>query len=407
MNRAVVPLILLLAVTAGVGVWLWNNGDGGDELRLGGYIEAEQIQVGSKLAGRVKEVGRVLRENAGNPQEIAVDEGAEVEAGQVLVVFETDDVEAQLREAEADCEKARARLSELKDVGTREEVKDQARAQVRRLEQKAKMMRDGPRQEDVNQAEQRYERTKVESENARSNYDRIVALFERKAAAMESLDAARKVMEMANRATEADRLEFEKLKKGFREEEKAMAEHELEEAKASLRLAENGPLQQEKDQAQASVDAAEARIRRLNVLFEEATVKAPLPSVIEAFELQPGDMVAPGAPLATLVRKDQLWVRTFVPETDLGLIRDNQKVQVTVDSFPGHRFEGTILRVNRIAEFTPRNVQTYKERQDMLFGIKVRITDKRVTEPESEFKDALRPGMAATVYVAKYSSGLR
>ena len=94
------------------------------------------------------------------------------------------------------------------------------------------------------------------------------------------------------------------------------------------------------------------------------------------------------------MRKDQLWVRAFAPETDIGLIRDNQRVQITVDSFPGRRFDGTIIRVNRLAEFTPRNVQTYKERQDMMFPLKVRVTD-----PDC----LLRPGMAATVYVPKKS----
>jgi multidrug efflux pump subunit AcrA (membrane-fusion protein) len=92
------------------------------------------------------------------------------------------------------------------------------------------------------------------------------------------------------------------------------------------------------------------------------------------------------------VRKDQLWVRAFVPETDLGFLRDNQKVQVQVDSFPDVPFEGTVLRINRLGEFTPRNVQTFRERQDMLFGIKIRVQDA---------KGILRPGMAATVYVKK------
>ncbi len=393
MNRLAVPVIVLVAVATAVGVWLWKNGEGSDELRLGGYIEAEQIQVGSKLAGRVKEVGKVRRENssAGDTEEIAVDEGAEVEAGQVLVVFETDDVDAQLAEARAETAKAAARLAELK-AGTRKEEIEQAEAAVRRLTEKVALLEEGPRPQEIEQARQMFERSKAEYDNALGEYRRQVALSERGAAAGTALDAARKTMETSVRSMESDRQKHEMLKEGNRPQEIKMARHELEEADAALALARKGPRDEEKEQAQAAVDAARARVRRLEVMFNEGTVRAPLPCVVEAFDLQPGDMVAPGAPLATLVRKDQLWVRAFAPETDIGLIRDNQRVEITVDSFPDRRFPGTVLRINRIAEFTPRNVQTFKERQDMMFPLKIRVED-----PDG----VLRPGMAATVHVAK------
>jgi multidrug resistance efflux pump len=194
---------------------------------------------------------------------------------------------------------------------------------------------------------------------------------------------------------EADKFEFEKQARGYRDEEKAMARNELAEAEALLRLAELRPLPQEIEQAQAAIEIANARIRRLKVMLQEATVRAPLDCVVEAFDLQPGDMVAPGAPLATLVRKDQLWVRAFSPETELGLLSENQEVAVTVDSFPNRGFPGVILRISRVGEFTPRNLQTYKERQGMMFGIKVRVQDEQ---------QLLRPGMAATVHVPRMAT---
>jgi multidrug resistance efflux pump len=263
------------------------------------------------------------------------------------------------------------------------------------------MFETGAREQEIKQVDAMFERSKADAENAKTNYERQIALFERKAAAADAVDAARKTLEMSARLMEADRQKLDLVKAGFRDEEKALVKHELEEAEAASDMAERGPREQEIKQAKASVDAAEARVRRLEILRDEGTVKAPVRCVVEAFDLQPGDLIVPGAPLATLVRRDQLWVRAFIPETEIGRVHENQKVQIKVDSFPAERFEGAVIRVNRIAEFTPRNVQTFEERQDMLFGIKVRITDKRVTEPDGDFKDALRPGMAATVYVPK------
>jgi multidrug resistance efflux pump len=374
---AVIPVLLVAAGC--VGLWLWLDRSPADEILLGGYFEAEQIQVGSKLGGRVAEV--------------FVEEGSDVQAGQALVVFETDEVEAQLAEARADLDQANAKLAELK-AGTRPEEIQQAVARVGKLKERLTMFERGPRPQEIEQARLMNERSKAEYENALATYERQLALAERNATARETLDAARKTMETTLRTMEADRQRYELLKEGYRTEEIAMAGHELEEAEAALELARKGPRAEEIEQAQAAVEAAQARIRRLEVQLKEGTVTAPLPCIVEAFDLEPGDLIVPGAPLATLVRKDQLWVRAFIAETDLGFVHENQRVTILVDSFPARRFDGSVLRVNRLGEFTPRNVQTFKERQDMVFGIKVRVED-----PQGE----LRPGMAATVQVPRKS----
>jgi multidrug resistance efflux pump len=121
-------------------------------------------------------------------------------------------------------------------------------------------------------------------------------------------------------------------------------------------------------------------------------VTAPVDATVEACDLQPGDLVAGGAPLATLVRADELWVRCFVPTTKITFVEPGQEVAVEVDSRPNETFAGRVLRVNRVAEYTPRNVQTFDQREDQVFGVKVRVEDPQ---------GVLRPGMAATVFLPK------
>jgi multidrug resistance efflux pump len=101
-----------------------------------------------------------------------------------------------------------------------------------------------------------------------------------------------------------------------------------------------------------------------------------------------GDVLAPNREIATLILTQHLWVRVYVPGPWLGLIHLGEKVRVKVDSFPDQAFEGTVEQINRLAEFTPRNVQTVDERIKQVFGVKVRLNPN----------DPLRGGMSADVY---------
>jgi HlyD family secretion protein len=97
--------------------------------------------------------------------------------------------------------------------------------------------------------------------------------------------------------------------------------------------------------------------------------------------------VAPNAPVATILEPDQLWVRVFVPETRLGLVRVGQAVTLTVDTFPKRAFPGKVVEISPRAQYTPRNVQTLDQRSEQVFGVKVAV------DPTPE----LKPGMAALV----------
>jgi multidrug resistance efflux pump len=133
MKRVVGAAVVVVAIVAGVAWWRLNGGSRA-EIVAGGYFEAEQIQVGSKLGGRVADV--------------RVDEGSQVDTGQVLVVFETQEVEAQLDEARAERDKASAKLAELR-AGARAEEIDQAAARVARAKEKLAMLQRGPRPQEI------------------------------------------------------------------------------------------------------------------------------------------------------------------------------------------------------------------------------------------------------------------
>src|SRR5207237_119979 len=136
--------------------------------------------------------------------------------------------------------------------------------------------------------------------------------------------------------------------------------------------------------AEAALDQAEQRLAFLLRQSQETVVKSPADGIIETIDLRPGDLVGPNQPVARILEPSQLWVRVWVPEPALGRVRLGQKVTITVDSFPRREFSGKVVEIREQGEYTPRNVQTLKQRMDQVFGVKVAI------DPSPE----LKPGMA-------------
>jgi len=120
---------------------------------------------------------------------------------------------------------------------------------------------------------------------------------------------------------------------------------------------------------------------------QESVVLSPVDGIVESLDLRPGDLVGPNQPVARILEPSQLWVRVWVPEPSLGRVRLGSNAVITVDSFPKREFSGKVVEIREQGEYTPRNVQTLKQRMDLVFGVKVAI------DPAPEPK----PGMAALV----------
>jgi HlyD family secretion protein len=138
--------------------------------------------------------------------------------------------------------------------------------------------------------------------------------------------------------------------------------------------------------ARTRVIQARAQLADIDAQLAEMQITAPTDSILEVLSVKVGDVLPPNREVATLILPQHLWVRVFVPEPWLGLIKVGDPVRVRVDSFPGKDFEGTVEQVNRQAEFTPRNVQTVEDRIRQVFGVKIRLPNR---------EDQLRAGMSA------------
>jgi multidrug resistance efflux pump len=227
-------------------------------------------------------------------------------------------------------------------------------------------------------------------QNAYQELNRERALLNKGATTIEAYETASTKHNRLQAQAAAAAAKTKMMESGYRPEEVAEAEAQLASFQAASDLLQAGTRQEDKDQAAAKVAELEAQIAALDVRRNERTVYAPEKAVVEVISVRPGDIAAANAPLVKVLRADDLWVKAYISEVDLGHIQLGKQVDVTIDTFPGKRFQGVVTYIASDSEFTPRNVQTLDERRHQVFGFKVRVDD-----PQGVFKS----GMAAEVFL--------
>ena len=144
------------------------------------------------------------------------------------------------------------------------------------------------------------------------------------------------------------------------------------------------------DVARSQLDQARAALRTAEVRLSDLHADAPVSGMVLSRNVEAGETVGAGVAVYTLGDLDNPWVKVYVNETKLGLVKLGQKAQVFVDTFPGKAYEGWITYIASEAEFSPKNVQTQEERVKLVFEVKVSV---------SNMNSELKPGMPADVKI--------
>jgi HlyD family secretion protein len=346
MNRKRILIIIVVAVAlAATALYAgWFHRD--NSLQGSGTVEARDIRVGSKIGGRIDKV--------------LVREGDSVQPGQVLITFDDKELQAALHQSRAGAEKAQR--------GYRPEEIAEARAAAAQAKADYEMKRNGYRKEDIDAAQADLDRAKADEVRTHLDFDRYEALSKKDLVSKQQRDTAEANWKVAVAQRENAQQKLDMLHHGYRSEEIASAEAHYHQAQATLDKLEHGNRREDVDLAKAGYAYDEAR-------FRERQVVAPSAATVEVLDVRPGDLIAPNTPIATLLEKDQIYVRIYIPETEFGRLKLGQKAEVRVDSFPTTVFDGVLEQINQQAEFLPRNVQTREERIHQVFGVKIRIND--------------------------------
>jgi multidrug resistance efflux pump len=230
------------------------------------------------------------------------------------------------------------------------------------------MKKNGYRKEDIDAAQADLDRAKADEVRTQLDFDRYEALAKKDLVSKQQRDTAEANWKMALAQRENAQQKLDMLHHGYRPEEIASAEAHYRETQATLEKYEHGNRREDVELAKAGYAYDEAR-------FRERQVVAPSAATVEVLDVRPGDLIAPNTPVATLLERDQIYVRIYIPETEIGQVKIGEKAEVRVDSFPNQVFDGVVEQINQQAEFLPRNVQTREERVHQVFGVKIRIND--------------------------------
>ncbi|HVU86414.1 MAG TPA: secretion protein HlyD [Pirellulales bacterium] len=323
-TAGIIFLIVLLAAAA-AGAYAWRHfqleRQNERELVLQGNIDVRQVNLSFKVEGRIAS--------------LAVDEGDEVKAGQVIATLDKQYFDDDLRLARARRDNAKATLARL-EHGSRPEEIASAKAQV---------------------AEQRATVTRSEQD-----FERAERLVGQGAVSRETFDSARSALDEARARLRA--------------------------AEESERMAVIGPRQEDIDAARAQLAAEDASVTQSERRQTDSELIAPSDGVILTRAREKGAIVNAGETVFTLTLASPVWVRTYVNEQDLGRIHPNMAATVTTDSHPDKKYPGRIGFISPVAEFTPKTVETRELRTNLVYRLRVLVDN-----PDN----GLRQGMPVTV----------
>ena len=275
----------------------------------------------------------------GRIDSIQVREGDRVRAGQPLAALDRVEAGARRQQTAAALAAARAQLDEL----------------VR-----------GSRPQEVAQARAAREAARQRLADAQQDFDRTQALLLSHVVSQQSFDKAKTALDVAR--AQADQ------------------------AEEQYGLVVTGPRRERIEAARAQVAQAEAALRAADAGLANMVIRAPFDGVVTVKNREPGEIVAAGAAVVSLMDRGDRWVRIYVSESRIGAVRTGQAATITSDTFRGRTYPGEVVYISSEAEFTPKNVQTSEERVKLVYAVKVRITGDRDFE--------LKPGMPADVRLA-------
>jgi multidrug resistance efflux pump len=341
---AVLVAVIAIVLTLGILYRGWFHHDSG--LQGSGTVEARNIRVGSKVGGRI--------------DKLLVREGDTVVAGQVLMTFDDKELLASLEQSRANAEKAQR--------GYRPEEIAEARAAALQARADYELKKNGYRKEDIAAAQADVDRAAADETRTRLDFERYDALAKNDLISKQQRDTAEANWKMAVAQRDNGQHKLDELHRGYRPEEIASAEARYAQTAATLEKLQRGNRREDIDAARGALAYDEAR-------FRERQVVAPTAATVEVLDVRPGDLISPNTPVATLLERDQIYVRIYIPETEISRVKVGQKAAVTVDSVGRPTFGGVVEQINQQAEFLPRNVQTREERVHQVFGVKIRIDD--------------------------------
>jgi HlyD family secretion protein len=282
-----------------------------------------------------------------------------IEAHESLLSFQVSGRIADLPVDEGKWLEQDAIVARLDDADYRQQVaNDEAALKVARAQLALALA--GPRAEEIEADRHAMLNLQAQLEQSRADYNRIQTLYRNSTVSQQERDQAETNYKRADAAYNQARQVYLEARAGTRKEDI--------------------------DIARAAVDQAAQALEYARLQLAHTILRAPFAGVVLVRQAELGEVVAPGTPVISLGDLDHVWMRAYVPETEIARLRWDQAAVIRTDSFPGKSYHGRVSFISDKAEFTPKSVETHQERVTLVYRIKIDVDN-----PGHE----LKPGMPA------------
>ena len=388
-KRKITKAAIILLLAAG-GYFGWKffrpKGPGEAFVSGNGRIEATEVDVASKLAGRI--------------DYIWVDEGDFVHVGQPLARMELDTLQAQNDEARAQYQQAiHSVATDMAQVAARQSDKANALAQVaarqsdlaaaeagvsqRESESAAAQAVVAQREAELDAAQRRLARSSTLSKEGASSVQELDDDRARVAANEAALNSAKAQAETAQSAIRAARSQVESVQAAITASKAQVATAEANTNSAITEVAGS----------KQAVQAKKATVARVEVDIKDSTLKSPRDGRVQFRIAQPGEVLPQGGKVLNLVDLSDVYMTFFVPEAAAGKIALGSEARIVLDAAPQFVIPAYVSFVASVAQFTPKTVETARERQKLMFRVKAQINRELLRKHMLLVKTGL-PGVA-------------
>jgi HlyD family secretion protein len=318
-KRIIIIVFIILFVTVGVLVYIGQKNNREKGLYYSGTIETTQANLSFQVPGRVAKVN--------------VQEGQTVVKDQVIAELDRAEFESRLAQAKANldrAQKAKQQLGTVLNINRKTLPSEVTRAMA-----------------NVKSAQDTLK-------DAEKNYQRFEDLFRKGVITGKERDTLKLTYDVAK-----SRL--------------AESESILKQAEGNLNKIE--AVRQDIEVSGAQINSVNASLNQASIQLDYTQLKSPMDGVVTSRNIEPGESVNPGREVITVSDLARVDLKIFVDETEIGKVRPGQKVDVKVDTFPGKTYTGTVSFISPEGEFTPKIIQTKKERVKLVYLVKVSIVN--------------------------------
>jgi len=407
-KKIIIPIILVLLIAYAIVDHFITNSKSKDLISVTGNLEFREIDISTEVTGKI--------------EKLLIEEGDNIKNGQLITVINSDILKSQFDQANANLSASKAKLKSLETGARKQEIAQanetvlQAEANLNGAKITLKNAQDiynnrSNTKQQLDNAETQYKVAKTQYQNAKfsmeqiksslknseDNFYRIKGLYESGSVAKQQFDATKTQYDILINQFESSKANvkqaevslsgaeqnFKNVKNIY--DNRLQQKQQVDNAETQLKISETneqisqkrldllleGAKKEDIDALKANVKQAEASLQQAKIQLSKSKIYSPIDGVILVKNVEQGETVLAGSVVSTIADIRKIWLKVYIPETQIGYIKLGQKANIKVDSFPDKTFTGLIKEISSKAEFTPRNVQTKEERVNQVFAVKI------------------------------------